>query len=58
MLSVSNILCFLLALTFSDLGLVPRKVKGYPVEYLIQYRKGGPQYGSTASEREIAEYNP
>lgn len=47
-----------LALTFSDLGLVPRKVKGYPVEYLIQYRKGGPNYGSTASEREISEYNP
>lgn len=46
------------ALTFSDLGLVPRKVKGYPVEYLIQYRKGGPNYGSTASEREISEYNP
>uniref|UniRef100_UPI001CB96EA8 NADH dehydrogenase [ubiquinone] 1 alpha subcomplex subunit 9, mitochondrial n=1 Tax=Erigeron canadensis TaxID=72917 RepID=UPI001CB96EA8 len=39
------------ALTFSDLGLVPHKVKGYPIEFLIQYRKGGPNYGSTVSER-------
>ncbi|PIM99754.1 NADH:ubiquinone oxidoreductase, NDUFA9/39kDa subunit [Handroanthus impetiginosus] len=39
------------ALTFEDLGVVPRKLKGYPVEYLIQYRKGGPQYGSTVSEK-------
>ncbi|PQQ17547.1 NADH dehydrogenase [Prunus yedoensis var. nudiflora] len=35
------------SLTFSDLGLVPHKLKGYPVEFLIQYRKGGPNYGST-----------
>nr|GMD66920.1 NADH dehydrogenase [ubiquinone] 1 alpha subcomplex subunit 9, mitochondrial [Ipomoea batatas] len=39
------------ALTFEDLGIVPHKLKGYPVEYLIQYRKGGPQYGSTVSEK-------
>ncbi|KAF5482500.1 hypothetical protein F2P56_003064 [Juglans regia] len=39
------------ALTFNDLGIVPRKLKGYPVEYLIQYRKGGPQFGSTVSEK-------
>lgn len=39
------------ALTFNDLGLVPHKVKGYPVEFLISYRKGGPQFGSTVSER-------
>ncbi|KAI3449832.1 hypothetical protein Pfo_006497 [Paulownia fortunei] len=39
------------ALTFEDLGIVPRKLKGYPIEYLIQYRKGGPQYGSTVSEK-------
>ncbi|ONH93127.1 hypothetical protein PRUPE_8G214700 [Prunus persica] len=39
------------SLTFSDLGLVPHKLKGYPVEFLIQYRKGGPNYGSTVSER-------
>ncbi|XP_041005420.1 NADH dehydrogenase [ubiquinone] 1 alpha subcomplex subunit 9, mitochondrial [Juglans microcarpa x Juglans regia] len=39
------------ALTFNDLGTVPRKLKGYPVEYLIQYRKGGPQFGSTVSEK-------
>lgn len=39
------------ALTFSDLGIVPRKLKGYPVEFLIQYRKGGPQFGSTVSEK-------
>ncbi|KAG1361430.1 putative Myosin-8 [Cocos nucifera] len=35
------------ALTFSDLGIVPHKLKGYPVEYLICYRKCGPAYGST-----------
>ncbi|KAK4407278.1 NADH dehydrogenase [ubiquinone] 1 alpha subcomplex subunit, mitochondrial [Sesamum angolense] len=39
------------ALKFEDLGIVPCKLKGYPVEYLIQYRKGGPQYGSTVSEK-------
>ncbi|KAI4364106.1 hypothetical protein MLD38_020241 [Melastoma candidum] len=39
------------ALTFSDLGIVPHKVRGYPVEYLISYRKGGPQFGSTVSEK-------
>ncbi|XVF32314.1 hypothetical protein REPUB_Repub17cG0071200 [Reevesia pubescens] len=39
------------ALTFMDLGVVPRKLKGYPVEYLIQYLKGGPQFGSTVSEK-------
>jgi len=39
------------ALTFTDLGIMPHKVKGYPVEFLIQYRKGGPNYGSTVSER-------
>ncbi|KAK1257164.1 hypothetical protein QJS04_geneDACA024404 [Acorus gramineus] len=39
------------ALTFADLGIVPHKLKGYPVEFLIQYRKGGPQYGSTVSEK-------
>lgn len=39
------------ALKFDDLGIVPHKLKGYPVEYLIQYRKGGPQYGTTVSEK-------
>lgn len=39
------------ALTFEDLGIMPRKLKGYPVEFLIQYRKGGPNYGSTVSEK-------
>ncbi|TKY52780.1 NADH dehydrogenase of ubiquinone 1 alpha subcomplex subunit 9 [Spatholobus suberectus] len=39
------------ALTFNDLGIVPHKLKGYPVEFLISYRKGGPQFGSTISER-------
>ncbi|KAL6635353.1 hypothetical protein ACP70R_028024 [Stipagrostis hirtigluma subsp. patula] len=39
------------ALTFEDLGIVPHKLKGYPVEYLISYRKGGPAFGSTASEK-------
>lgn len=46
-----NFLVDFVALTFSDLGLVPHKLKGYPVEFLIQYRKGGPNYGSTVSER-------
>ncbi|XP_058207710.1 NADH dehydrogenase [ubiquinone] 1 alpha subcomplex subunit 9, mitochondrial [Rhododendron vialii] len=39
------------ALTFNDLGIVPHKLKGYPIEFLIQYRKGGPNYGSTVSEK-------
>ncbi|KAJ4956984.1 hypothetical protein NE237_013767 [Protea cynaroides] len=39
------------ALTFDDLGIVPHKLKGYPIEFLISYRKGGPQFGSTVSER-------
>lgn len=46
-----NFVVDFVALTFSDLGLVPHKLKGYPVEFLIQYRKGGPNYGSTVSER-------
>ncbi|KAL3645048.1 hypothetical protein CASFOL_010228 [Castilleja foliolosa] len=39
------------ALTFKDLEIAPRKIKGYPVEFLIQFRKGGPNYGSTVSEK-------
>ncbi|XP_020590101.1 NADH dehydrogenase [ubiquinone] 1 alpha subcomplex subunit 9, mitochondrial [Phalaenopsis equestris] len=39
------------ALTFNDLGIVPHKLKGYPVEFLSCYRKGGPSFGATASER-------
>ncbi|TYK24607.1 NADH dehydrogenase (ubiquinone) 1 alpha subcomplex subunit 9 [Cucumis melo var. makuwa] len=39
------------ALTFNDLGIIPHKLKGYPVEFLISYRKGGPQFGSTVSEK-------
>uniref|UniRef100_A0A9I9DRB5 NAD-dependent epimerase/dehydratase domain-containing protein n=1 Tax=Cucumis melo TaxID=3656 RepID=A0A9I9DRB5_CUCME len=35
------------ALTFNDLGIIPHKLKGYPIEFLISYRKGGPQFGST-----------
>ncbi|CAK7349503.1 unnamed protein product [Dovyalis caffra] len=27
------------ALTFSDFGIVPHKLKGYPIEFLISYRK-------------------
>ncbi|XP_024974314.1 NADH dehydrogenase [ubiquinone] 1 alpha subcomplex subunit 9, mitochondrial [Cynara cardunculus var. scolymus] len=46
------------ALTFNDLGIVPHKVKGYPIEFLIQYRKGGPNYGSTVSERVTPESYP
>ncbi|PWA42682.1 NAD(P)-binding Rossmann-fold superfamily protein [Artemisia annua] len=46
------------ALTFNDLGIVPHKVKGYPIEFLIQYRKGGPNYGSTVSERANPDYDP
>uniref|UniRef100_A0A2N9HDR5 Uncharacterized protein n=1 Tax=Fagus sylvatica TaxID=28930 RepID=A0A2N9HDR5_FAGSY len=39
------------ALNFNDLGIVPHKLKGYPIEFLISYRKGGPQFGSTVSEK-------
>ncbi|CAN6486060.1 unnamed protein product [Victoria cruziana] len=39
------------ALTFEDLGIVPHKLKGYPTEYLTCYRKGGPSFGATISER-------
>ncbi|KAL6011051.1 hypothetical protein ACLOJK_001495 [Asimina triloba] len=39
------------ALTFEDLGVVPHKLKGYPIEYLLSYRKGGPSFGSTVSEK-------
>lgn len=46
-----SLITILPALTFDDLGIVPRKLKGYPVEFLIQFRKGGPQYGSTVSEK-------
>ncbi|XVE77998.1 hypothetical protein DITRI_Ditri13aG0108900 [Diplodiscus trichospermus] len=46
------------ALTFKDLGIVPHKLQGYPVEFLIQYRKGGPQFGSTVSEKVNPEYWP
>lgn len=41
----------LAALTFNDLGIVPHKLKGYPVEFLSCYRKGGPSFGSTVSEK-------
>nr|CAD1820943.1 unnamed protein product [Ananas comosus var. bracteatus] len=44
------------ALTFSDLGIVPHKLKGYPVEFLTCYRKGGPAFGSTISERIPTEF--
>ncbi|VFR00594.1 unnamed protein product [Cuscuta campestris] len=46
------------ALKFKDLGVAPQKLKGYPVEFLIQYRKGGPQYGSTVSEKVSADSYP
>lgn len=39
------------ALTFYDLGIAPHKLKGYPIEYLFSYREGGPQFGTTVSER-------
>ncbi|KAL0918330.1 hypothetical protein M5K25_010334 [Dendrobium thyrsiflorum] len=39
------------ALTFNNLGIVPHKLKGYPVEFLSCYRKGGPSFGATASEK-------
>ncbi|KAJ8749135.1 hypothetical protein K2173_013742 [Erythroxylum novogranatense] len=39
------------ALTFHDLGIVPHKLQGYPIEFLVSYRKGGPQFGSTISEK-------
>ncbi|CAA6662569.1 unnamed protein product [Spirodela intermedia] len=39
------------ALKFADLGVVPHKLKGYPIEFLTSYRKGGPAFGSTISEK-------
>jgi len=30
---------------------MPQRLKGYPVEYLMSYRKGGPTFGSTVSEK-------
>ncbi|XP_068659850.1 NADH dehydrogenase [ubiquinone] 1 alpha subcomplex subunit 9, mitochondrial isoform X1 [Aristolochia californica] len=38
-------------LTFDDLGVVPHELKGYPVEFLMSYRKGGPGFGTTISEK-------
>ncbi|KAM0913322.1 hypothetical protein ACQ4PT_012239 [Festuca glaucescens] len=39
------------ALTFADLEIKPHKLKGYPTEFLVSYRKGGPSFGSTVSEK-------
>lgn len=39
------------ALKFTDLGVVPHKLRGYPIEFLFQYRNGGPSFGSTVGER-------
>lgn len=52
-LSPSSVYVFPLiaALTFEDLGIVPHKLKGYPIEFLLSYRKGGPSFGSTVSEK-------
>ncbi|KAK4273003.1 hypothetical protein QN277_021479 [Acacia crassicarpa] len=46
------------ALTFYDLGIAPRKLKGYPIEYLFSYREGGPQFGTTVSESVSADSYP
>ncbi|KAI9122386.1 hypothetical protein K1719_007075 [Acacia pycnantha] len=46
------------ALTFYDLGIAPRKLKGYPIEYLFSYREGGPQFGTTVSESVSANSYP
>ncbi|CAL5436484.1 unnamed protein product [Camellia sinensis] len=46
------------ALTFDALGIVPHKLKGYPIEFLLSYRKGGPQYGSTVSEKVSTDAYP
>jgi NADH dehydrogenase (ubiquinone) 1 alpha subcomplex subunit 9 len=45
------VLSIVAALKFEDLGVMPHKLKGYPTEYLISYRKGGPAFGSTVSEK-------
>ncbi|VAI63033.1 unnamed protein product [Triticum turgidum subsp. durum] len=39
------------ALSFADLEIKPHKLKGYPTEFLVCYRKGGPSFGSTVSEK-------
>ncbi|KAL9239074.1 hypothetical protein vseg_013426 [Gypsophila vaccaria] len=46
------------ALTFTDLGVNPHKLRGYPVEFLSCYRKGGPSYGSTLSDRATPDLGP
>ncbi|KAL8160698.1 hypothetical protein V2J09_002235 [Rumex salicifolius] len=46
------------ALTFADLGIMPHKLKGYPVEFLTCYRKGGPNFGTTISEKVSADAFP
>ncbi|KAH9602799.1 hypothetical protein KSS87_009286 [Heliosperma pusillum] len=46
------------ALTFTDLGVSPHKLRGYPVEFLSCYRKGGPSFGSTVSDRVTPEFDP
>lgn len=54
----NHVLADFAALTFNDLEIVPHKLKGYPVEFLISYRKGGPQFGSTVSERASPDAYP
>ncbi|KAK9756834.1 hypothetical protein RND81_01G124000 [Saponaria officinalis] len=46
------------ALTFTDLGVNPHKLRGYPVEFLSCYRKGGPSFGSTLSDRATPDLGP
>ncbi|KAL3679982.1 hypothetical protein R1sor_022938 [Riccia sorocarpa] len=39
------------ALTFKDLGIIPRKLQGVAIEHLYQWRKGGPTMGTTVGSR-------
>ncbi|KAH6559654.1 hypothetical protein KP509_1Z001900 [Ceratopteris richardii] len=38
------------ALTFKDLGVIPRPLRGVVIEHLYSYRTGGPGVGSTVGE--------
>ncbi|CAM6099073.1 unnamed protein product [Calypogeia fissa] len=39
------------ALTLKDLGIIPRKLQGVAIDYLYQWRAGGPSMGATVGER-------
>ncbi|MCO5600557.1 hypothetical protein L7F22_054671 [Adiantum nelumboides] len=40
------------SLTFKDLGVIPRQLRGVTIEHLYAYRTGGPGVGTTVEEQE------